>query len=77
MVIHGLPVGDIRVRTFRVLPVGSLHRQPPRSSGNLKRDKNGHGRRPEFPAKGYSEKPPCDNRLQSFYAQLMALPAAN
>lgn len=77
MAAYGLPVGDTRVTTLRVLPVGSLHRQPPRSGRNLKRDKSGQGRRLKFPAKGYSEKPPCDNRLQSFHSRLVALPAAN
>lgn len=77
MAIDGLPVGDIRVRTLRVLPVGSLHRQPPGSSCNLQRDRNGQGRGFKFPAKGYCEKLWCDNKLQSFSSQLMALPAAN
>jgi len=62
MAIYGLPVGDTRVRTLRVLPVGFLHRQPPGSSCNLKRDKKGQRRRLKFPAKGYSEKPPYDNK---------------
>jgi len=56
MATYTLPAEDAGVRTLRLPPVGSLHRQPPGSSCNLKGDRNGQGRCPEFPAKGYSEK---------------------